>query len=65
MKFTYEDLTRLMDKVRSSQLDKETKIRLNFVLLDVIDNLTYNEQTRLLDYDIDKEDELDEHQYIY
>lgn len=65
MKLTHEDIVKLRERIYYSNLDKESRYKLNCILYDVQDRLTYNPATRLLDYDIDLEDELDEHEYYY
>lgn len=65
MKLTHEDIVKLRERILYSNLDKETRYKLNVILYDIQDRLTYNPTTRLLDYDIDSEDILDEHQYYY
>lgn len=65
MKYTYEDCIKLLQEVKLSNLEKDSRLRLNVLIYDLIDKLEYNPETRLLDYVIDQEDELDEHEYNY
>ena len=55
----------IRERIYYSNLDKETKYKLNVILYDLKDKIKYNKETILLDYDIDEEDMLDEHEYYY
>lgn len=65
MKYTYEDCIKLLQEVKFSNLQNESRLKLNVLIYDLMDKLEYNPETRLLDYVIDQEDELDEHEYNY
>lgn len=66
MKYTYEICAKLINKVRESNLDTDSKIKLNLIVFDIMENhLNWNENTQMLDYTIDELDKLDEHEYYY
>ena len=65
MKYTYEIAIELINAIRTSNLSITQKGYINTLLFKVIDDLTWNKETQMMDYTIDMEDEQDEHKYYY